>query len=133
MDSRFRRNDEGENRPEGATGTENWSGGRWPGRKSGAYKWYELQDSVEYWEPFEQPKILYPDITWRSSFSFYYQGRYFNNTVYFLPTDFSWLKAVLNAPLMWSNCWCNAAHGKDEALRSFNEFVQRMPIAQPSA
>ena len=45
-----------------------WSDGTWPGRKPGPYKWYEIQDSIDYWKLFEQPKILYPDITWRSSF-----------------------------------------------------------------
>jgi hypothetical protein len=109
-----------------------WSGGRWTGRKPGPYKWYEIQDSVDYWQLFEQPKILYPDITWRSSFSVDPEGRYFfNNTVYFLPSDSEWLIAIFNSPLMWSYCWRNAAHGKDEALRFFNEFVQRIPIAAP--
>jgi len=33
-----------------------WSGNRWPGRKPGSYKWFEIQDSVEYWNLFEQPR-----------------------------------------------------------------------------
>jgi hypothetical protein len=33
---------------------------------------------------------------------------------------------------MWSFCWRNAAHGKDEALRFFNEFIQRVPIPSPT-
>jgi hypothetical protein len=51
------------------------------------------------------------------------EGQISNNTVYVLPTGSPWLLAVLNSPLMWSFCWRNAAHGKDEALRFFNDFV----------
>jgi len=36
-----------------------WSDGRWPGRKPGPYKWYEIQDSVDYCQMFEQSKIVY--------------------------------------------------------------------------
>ncbi|MGH3090333.1 MAG: Eco57I restriction-modification methylase domain-containing protein [Rubrobacteraceae bacterium] len=93
--------------------------------------WWELR-SCDYYELFERPKLMYPDITWRSNFTLDTENRIFNNTVYFLPTDSAWLIAVLNSPLMWSFSWRNAAHGKDEALRFFNEFVQRIPIAPPT-
>jgi hypothetical protein len=39
---------------------------------------------------------------------------------------------VLNSPLLWWYCWREAVHGKDEALRFFAEFVERLPIAAPS-
>src|SRR5262249_42479361 len=94
-----------------------WSGDTWPGRKPGSYQWYEVQDSIDYWPLFEQPKIFYPDITWRSQFSLDIGGRFTNNTVYFLPTASPWLMAVLNSPLLWSFFWREAVHGKDEALR----------------
>lgn len=32
------------------------------GRKPGHYEWYEIQDDVDYFEAFEAPKIIYPDI-----------------------------------------------------------------------
>ena len=30
----------------------------WPGRKAGTYKWFEIQDSVDYHARFAEPKIL---------------------------------------------------------------------------
>jgi hypothetical protein len=48
--------------------------------------WWELR-SCAYYDAFERPKIMYPDITWRSSFTLDTERRMFNNTVYFLPTD----------------------------------------------
>jgi hypothetical protein len=39
---------------------------------------------------------------------------------------------VLNSPLMWWFAWRGAAHGKDEALRFFNDFVEQISIAPAS-
>jgi len=62
-----------------------WNGEQnWPGRKAGAYRWYELQDTVDYWEAFEQPKIVWPDISTLPRFSMDTQGRYLGNTGYII-------------------------------------------------
>lgn len=34
----------------------------WPGRKPGAYEWYEVQDTVDYYRAFDTPKVFWPDI-----------------------------------------------------------------------
>jgi adenine-specific DNA-methyltransferase len=36
---------------------------KWKGRKPGKYQWYEIQDTVEYFEEFEKTKILWPGIS----------------------------------------------------------------------
>jgi hypothetical protein len=100
----------------------------WPGRKPGNYQWYEIQDSVDYWELFERPKILYPDIAWTASFSIDAAGIFTNNTGYVIPSGDPWLAAVLNAPIGWWFAWRKAQHGKDEALRYFNTFVENYPV-----
>jgi len=104
---------------------------KWSGRKEGSYRWYEIQDSVEYWGLLEQPKILYTDITWSSSFCIDRDHRFTNNTGYFLPTADPWLVAVLNAPVGWWYAWRRAQHGKDEALRYFGSFVEGYPVPSP--
>jgi hypothetical protein len=43
--------------------------GAWPGRKPGRYAWYEIQDSVEYWEKFEHPKIVYQEIQFHPQYA----------------------------------------------------------------
>ena len=40
-----------------------WKGESWKGRKPGLYKWYEIQDTIDYWREFEKPKILWPGIS----------------------------------------------------------------------
>ncbi len=109
-----------------------WKGGEWKGRKPGAYQWFETQDPVEYWRLFESPKLIYQDITWRASFCLDTRGTFSNNTVYFLPTSDLWVLAVLNSPIGWWFAWRRAQHGKDEALRYFNTFVEYFPIPQPT-
>ncbi len=109
-----------------------WSQGTWPGRKPGAYLWYETQDPVEYWRLFEQPKILYQDITWKPSFCLDTEGRLSNDTTFFLPSSNSWILASLNAPISWWYAWRTVYHGKDEALRLKGIFMQEFPIPIPS-
>lgn len=109
-----------------------WSGGEWMGRKQGHYQWFETQDPVEYWKFFEAPKIVYQDITWRANFCLDTGGTYSNNTVYFLPTADHWILTILNSPVGWWFAWREAQHGKDEALRYFNTFVEGFPIPNPT-
>ena len=35
---------------------------KWSGRKFGRYKWYEIQDTIAYWQEFETAKIIIPAI-----------------------------------------------------------------------
>lgn len=100
----------------------------WPGRKEGSYAWYEIQDSVDYWEALEQPKIIYGDIAWSASFAMDISGLFCNNSGYFVPLGSPWILAVLNAPIGWWFSWRCAQHGKDEALRYFNTFMESYPV-----
>jgi hypothetical protein len=93
--------------------------------------WWELR-SCAYYKDFEPPKIVFPDILWRSTFGLNQNESYLNNTTYVLPTSDAWLLAVLNSPLIWSYLWTHAQHAKDEALRMFSEFVEQIPIAESS-
>ncbi len=89
--------------------------------------WWELR-ACDYYDLFESPKIMYGDIAWTTSFSVDLDGRYTNNTGYFIPCGDPWLLAVLNAPVGWAFSWRMAQHGKDEALRYFTAFVEHYPV-----
>lgn len=70
------------------------------GRKPGTYKWYEIQDSVDYHSEFDKPKIFWPDIARFPRFSYDNQGQFVNNKGYILlqnekgQTDLSLLPVV---------------------------------------
>jgi hypothetical protein len=93
--------------------------------------WWELR-ACAYWHKFDQPKLLYQDITWQAQVSYDDGGTMCNNTVYFLPVDDPWIIAVLNAPIAWWYSWRKAQHGKDEALRFYTDFVESFPIPVPT-
>ncbi len=93
--------------------------------------WWELR-SCAYWAAFENPKIMFPEITWRPEWCLDSNGTVCNNTAYIVPTDDLWVLAVANAPVTWWFAWRRAVHGKDEALRFIKAFVQDLPIPRPT-
>ncbi|HEV7590067.1 MAG TPA: Eco57I restriction-modification methylase domain-containing protein, partial [Longimicrobium sp.] len=90
--------------------------------------WWELR-SCAYYEAFEQPKIMYQEIQFHSSYVLDYDGRFCNNKVFFLPTEDMYLLAVLNSPLMWWHNWRYLPHMKDEALSPVAFRMEDLPIA----
>ena len=109
------------------------SRGDWPGRKAGRYAWYEIQDSVEYWQRFDEPKILYQEIQFHPAYAFSGEALYGNNKVFLLPTADLYLLAVLNSPLLWWHNWRYLPHMKDEALNPAGFRMEALPIAEPTA
>ena len=93
--------------------------------------WWELR-ACAYYESFDKPKLLYPDIMWRADFCVAPAGIYINNTTYLLPKNDLWVLACLNSPVLWSYLWRTAQHAKDEALRMFSDYLVTVPISSPS-
>jgi len=75
--------------------------GIWPGRKSGSYKWYEIQDNVAYYTDFEKPKIVYPVIAMTNRFTFDEGNYYTNDKTFIIAKDDKFLLALLNSRLTW--------------------------------
>src|SRR5262249_20797416 len=82
-----------------------WTGKDWPGRKPGSYKWYELQDPIEYWAEFDKPKIVYQVIQFHPCYAFDKARMLGNDKTFILPTTDFYLLGVLNAPLVWWRNW----------------------------
>ena len=74
--------------------------GKWLGRKPGAYKWFETQDSISYYAEFVKPKIIYPNMTKYLPFV-YDKGSFFTNQKCFIITghQLGYLTAFLNSKL----------------------------------
>lgn len=79
----------------------NMSGEKWSGRKSGDYKWYEVQDTVNYYKKLETPKIVYNRFLDHAKFSFDSNGAYINDAPYFIPNAPIYLAALLNSKCLW--------------------------------
>jgi hypothetical protein len=110
----------------------NWKGGEWLGRKPGSYQWYELQDAIDFWQMFEQPKIIWKDLSTYSEFCFDSNGILTNDLCFILTSDDKWLLAVLNSALMWYYLHHVAMHAINETLRLKNIYMEPLPIAVPN-
>lgn len=70
-------------------------------RKKTNNKWFEIQDSISYWEDFYQQKIVWGEISDRSKFAFDNSGVFVPEATTFLMTGkhLPYLLCVLNSPL----------------------------------
>ncbi|MFA6373516.1 MAG: TaqI-like C-terminal specificity domain-containing protein, partial [Methanothrix sp.] len=89
--------------------------------------WWELR-SCEYYDEFEIPKILWPEIAGSARFAFDESGAYTNHKVYLIPGATYYLLGLLNSSLLrlYIHSVCTDLQGD-----SFNfsvAFVQRTPI-----
>jgi adenine-specific DNA-methyltransferase len=75
--------------------------GKWAGRKSGSYKWFEVQDSIGYHADFNKPKIIYPNMTNSLPFSLDKNEHFLTNQKGFIISgeSISYLTAIFNSPL----------------------------------
>ncbi|GAB4038607.1 hypothetical protein GCM10028809_57300 [Spirosoma gilvum] len=70
------------------------------GRKPGAYKWFEIQDNIAYFEDLDKPKIIYPEITKFLPFVYDESKYYLNNKTFFIVGErLKYLVAFLNSSL----------------------------------
>ena len=64
------------------------------------YYWWELRNCA-YYDLFEKPKIIFPNLQNTNKFAFDTTGVYLNAPAVFLPTDDKYLLAVLNSKVVW--------------------------------
>jgi len=81
----------------------NWPTGKaWPGRKSGPYKWYEIQDKIAYWQEFEGPKIFVPaiqnNVHYAADLNVFYGN---DKTNIIVSAEWKFLIGVLNSNVSW--------------------------------
>ncbi|HDS45451.1 MAG TPA: restriction endonuclease subunit R [Methanomicrobia archaeon] len=78
-----------------------WKGEKWPGRKPGDYKWYEIQDTVDYYIEFEKPKIIYPNICKKPEFVLDENNWYTNQKCFIIAKPDKYLLGILNSYLTY--------------------------------
>ncbi len=93
--------------------------------------WWELR-ACAYYDDFEKPKIVYPDIAKASRMAFVEEPLYFANSAYMLPTDDKYLLALLNSKLIFFYySKISSVLGDPEKggrLRWFTQDVVKIPI-----
>lgn len=103
---------------------------KWGGRKSGPYKWYEIQDNVNYWEKFENPKIVWPEITLGSNFSMDIEKNFIDMTLFMLPVHDYFLLSYLNSKLVEFYLMGVCTFIRGGYLRMKKQFIETIPIPE---
>jgi type I restriction-modification system DNA methylase subunit len=106
--------------------------GKWPGRKSGAYKWFEIQDTIDYFRYFERPKIIYQVIQTLPQYAYDDSGAYGNDKTFILPNTDSYLLGYLNSPLFWwygNRIFTRMLSG---SISPMGYLFETLPIAPPT-
>ncbi len=101
-------------------------------RKPGTYKWFEIQDDIAYFNEFEEPKVIWPDIAKTMRFAWDESNAFSGNTTYFsnLP---KWGCALLNSELLEFFLCMSTNSIRGGFLRLFSEDTQHLPIIRPEA
>lgn len=103
------------------------------GRKPGSYKWYEIQDSTDYYAEFEKPKIIWGNLATRSTFSLdETNGYYVNNPACILPTNSRYVLGVLNSKLMSYFLKSICAERQGGFIEQKPVYVSQVPIKKPT-
>jgi len=103
------------------------------GRKPGNYKWYEIQDTIDYYEEFEKPKIIWGNLATRSSFSLdETNGFYVNAPACILPTNSRYVLGILNSRLMSYFLKSICAERQGSFIEQKPVYVSQVPIKKPT-
>jgi hypothetical protein len=76
-----------------------WAGTEWKGRKPGSYQWFEIQDTIDYYNEFEKPKIIIPAIVQNASYAFDEAGFLSNDKTSIIAAKDLYLLGILNSKI----------------------------------
>ena len=105
-----------------------WKGGKWPGRKPGDYKWYEIQDTIVYYEEFEKPKICWGNLCDEAPFTIDFESYYVNAPGCILNSSDKYLLGCMNSKLLWRFLQEIAAGRRGGFIEAKPFYVQQLPI-----
>ncbi len=92
--------------------------------------WWELR-ACDYYDKFEKPKIIYPDIATACRFALDCNGYFGANTTYFIPSDDLYLLGILNSRLgqfYFSDVCAGLEGGGSTYLRFFGQYLEGFPV-----
>ncbi len=101
---------------------------KWEGRKRGNYKWYEIQDSTDYYEEFDKPKIIFTEISTKGQFTYDNEKNYCDATAYIMASNDKYLLGILNSKLCTYVFSKISSRIRGNFLRWKSQYVRQIPI-----
>ncbi len=98
-------------------------------RKKTSNKWFETQDSISYWDDFNQPKIIYPNMTKYMPFVFDNNGFLTNQKCFIVTGQYvAFLTAFFNSSL-FKYCFRNSFPELLGGTREMSKiFFDKIPV-----
>lgn len=112
----------------------NPDGSKFSARKKTRFDWFETQDSIAYWNDFNSPKIVYPNMTTRFPFTYDDEGMFTNDKTFIITAEekelLLYLVAVLNTRVakLWIWHHCPELNGGAREIRKV--FFEKFPVPQ---
>lgn len=91
--------------------------------------WWELR-ACAYYDKFDLPKIIYPDITSNSNFCFERNTAVLGNTGFTIPSSENWYCALLNSKPIWYFFAALSPHIRGGYLRQITQYIEKLPMPQ---
>jgi len=102
-------------------------------RKKTNNKWFETQDSISYWDDFNKPKIVYPNMTKYMPFVYDDMGYYTNQKCFVITgQNIAYLTAFFNSSL-FKFCFRESFPELQGGTREMSKiFFDKIPVKQIS-
>lgn len=99
------------------------------GRKKTGNKWFETQDQISYWEKFEKPKIIFPNMTKYLPFVYDETGIYTNQKCFIITGEhLKYLTCFLNSKL-FKYCFSDNFPELQGGTRELSKvFFDKVPV-----
>jgi type I restriction-modification system DNA methylase subunit len=94
------------------------------------HHWWELR-ACDYYSKFNEPKIIFPDISTSCRFVLDTDGYFGTNTTYFIPGEDLYLLGLLNskiAKFYFSSVCAGLEGGGTIYLRFFGQYIEKFPV-----
>lgn len=102
--------------------------GPWKGRKPGPYQWYEIQDTVAYYQEFKRPKIIYAEIATRGHFTIDDTGFFPDTTGYIMGLHSLYELAIFNSKVWTFLFSCISSEIRGGFFRWKRQYMSQLPI-----
>ncbi len=93
----------------------------------GRFFW-ELR-SCKYWQEFEQPKIIFPDIASSSRYTYFQPSLYVDMTAFIIPTNSFYILGIVNSNVSEYFLSSISSQVRGNYLRFKRQYVSQIPIA----
>jgi len=101
-------------------------------RKKTNNKWFEVQDTIAYYQEFSKNKIVWPETSQDNQFCFVVENYYLDKTTFFIASDDKYLLGLLNSKIVCFYLDTLVSKMRGGYFSMSKIYVEQLPIPQIS-